>query len=159
MTAFTKDEQWDHNYDLFIADSSGRIGHLSHVGFRLLPPSIAKSKENWKTLFDYFNNLLVETNNYIICHELSKHLNDNFLGSFDEYLEPSAKMSSRGLYSYDSYDYSSNERPYFRVTIPKNELILDDLPQDIRNILENLRTNEINFAQDSLIPEKIISKL
>ena len=159
MTPFTRDEQWDHNYDLFIADSDGRIGHFSHIGFRLLPPSIARSKESWERLFNYFDNLPAVKNDYWVCPDLSIHLNNNYLGDFDEYLEPSAKMSSRGLYSFDSYDYSLKERPYFRVTIPKNELRFSNLPKEIKQVMTVIKSNEISFAHNSVISENIISTL
>lgn len=159
MTAFTKDEQWDYNYDLFAVDMNGKIGHFSHVGFRLLPPSIAKSKEKWEHLFNYFSNLQIRESTYQICPDLRRHLNNNFLGNLDQYLKPSIEMSLRGLYSYDSYDDSRKNRPYFRVTIPKNELNMDHLPGDIKDILESLIMNNINFAQNSLILEEVMAKL
>jgi hypothetical protein len=158
MTAFTEDEQWDSDLDWFAIDRDGKIGHFTSVGWRLLPPSIASSKENLGKIFDYFDQMEIK-NGYLVCPNLQTHLAKLSIDTFDKYVRSFAEMSSRGLYSYDSYDYSHDNRPYFRVTIPKSELRLDDLPQDIKDILENLGMNEISFAEDSVIPEELTNKL
>ena len=68
-------------------------------------------------------------------------------------------MASRGLFSYDSDDYTYKYRSYVRITIPKRGLKLYELPQEIRNILDNFRMLKINFAVDSIITEEITNKL
>jgi hypothetical protein len=156
---FTEDEQWDHNYKFFVIDKYGKIAQFEHVGFRLLPQKIAKSKENWDRLFNYFRNLNKITEKYEICPDLDKHLDKDNVKNIELYVQDVSQVSLKGLYSYDSYDYGFAERPYFRVTIPKNELALDDLPEEIKNILKDLRLDKISFAETSLIPEKIVSRL
>ncbi|MEZ5427999.1 MAG: hypothetical protein R2747_17135 [Pyrinomonadaceae bacterium] len=159
MTAFTEEEQWDHNYDVFVVDKYGKLGHLSHVGWRLLPPSIGKSKERWQKTRDFFNKIPNKVDSYKICPDLKIHLDRSSIINMESYLKIYGGMSSKGLFSYDSYDFSFVERPYFRVTIPKNELILDDLPDEIKGILKDLKLNEISFAETSLIPEVIVKEL
>jgi hypothetical protein len=159
MAAFTKDEQWDHNYEIFLVDKDGRLGRFDHVGWRLLPPTIAKSKEDWERVVAYFDSLETEAENYNICPDLLKHLDINNVVNFDEYVKVYGEISSKGLYSYDSYGDSFKERPYFRVTFPKSELFLEDLPKEIGNILEDLKMFEVSFADKSLISEEIVRKL
>src|SRR5690349_15739173 len=128
MTAFTEDEQWDHDYDLFVTDKNEKIGCLSHVGWRLLPPSIAKSKEDWETLRDFFHNLPVNSNEYEICPDFDINGDKRSIVNLNRYFEFYGGMALRGLYSYDSFSFSRKERPYFRVAIPKVALTLNDLP-------------------------------
>jgi hypothetical protein len=159
MTAFSKAEQWDNDYDLYFVDKNGKIGLFCHDGWRLLPPSIAQSKENWQTVCDYFENLESNHQRYDVCPELDKHLNKNSVASIYQYTDYFGKISSKGLYCYDTYDFSRKERPYYRVSIPKVEFNFDDLPQEIKNILKDLRLAEISFAEDSIIPEKLVAEL
>ena len=159
MTPFTKVEQWEHDYDLFMADPDGRIAHFSHFGFRLLPPSIAKSKENWRQLKTFFHSLPLSREDYFICPDLQKHLPEKSILDFEGYIKPSAEMSQRGLYSFDSYDFSFDERPYYRVTNPKIELRINNLPEEIQILLEELTLYGINFSETSLISEEIVKNL
>lgn len=158
MTAFTKDEQWDHNYQIYLADKDGKLARFDHVGWRLLPPTIAKSKEKWLKVTEYFERVN-SIGDYTICPNLLKHLDMQSVVNYDEYIKDYGRISSKGLYSYDSDDFSFKERPYFRITLPKKELLFEDLPQEIREILEKLRMSEIDFSNDSLIREKIVAEL
>lgn len=159
MTAFTEYEQWDHNYEFYLLDKDGRLGRFDHFGWRLLPPTIAKSKENLDKVAHYFKNLHSKQQRFKVCPDLLKHLNMRTVISFEDYLNCYSGISSKGLYSYDSYDFSAKERPYFRVTLPIKELLFEDLPQEIREILNDLRIPEISFFQDSLIREEFVAKL
>jgi hypothetical protein len=159
MTAFTEFDQWENDYELYVIDNRERIGRLCHFGWRLLPPSIAKSKENWEKVADYFLNLPIAKVDYSVCPDLNKHLDHENLLDYDEYVKFFGEISSKGIYTYDSYNLGFKERPYFRVTIPNVELTLDDLPEEIKNILEELMLYEISFAETSLIPEELVSKL
>lgn len=159
MTAFTQDEQWDHNYELYLIDKDGKLGRFDHVGWRFLPPTIAKSKENWQRITKFFENTNSVEEDYVICPDLLKHLDMQNVVNYDKYIKLYGRISSKGLYSYDSYDFSFKERPYFRVTLPKKELFFEDLPQEIREILNDLRMPEISFPQNSLIREKIVAEI
>ena len=159
MTAFTEEEQWSSDLDWFAIDKHGKIVHFTSVGWRLLPPSIAESKENLEKVFDYFDKLNFSENHFEICPDLQNHLVKDKIVDFDRYKKSFAAMASRGLYSYDSYGQSHKERPYFRVAIPKRELTLNDLPQDIKSIIESLKILEVSFAENPLISEEIVDKL
>lgn len=159
MTVFTKDEQWDNDYDLFVIDNKGKIGRLCHFGERLLPPTIAKSRENLEKVEDHFVNLPDLKSGFIKCPDLLTHLDMANVGDFARYVYYFGEVSSRGLYTYDSYGPSYHKGRYFRVTIPKTELSINDLPVEIKNILEELRLDSICFAEDSLIPEDVVRNL
>lgn len=183
MTAFDEDEQLYSDLDWYAVDRDGRIGQFSTAGHRLLPPSFASNKEMTEKLSEYFERLPFKYGNYIICHDFKRN-NLKFTNSkistktgikiidekmrnqlFDEMIQDEKQlgffrnMSSRGLYTYDSNSFEYSSLNYFRVTIPKNELKFDDLSQEIKSLLENLRLSEISFAKDSLISENITDSL
>lgn len=158
--AFTEDEQWHSDLDWYAVDKDGNIGQFLTGGHRLLPSSFASNKEVSEKLSHYFDNLPFTDKDFVYCPNLEKNMRELEANQINEHFMPfSQKMASRGLYSYDSDGDTYKNRPYFRVTIPKKALTLADLPKEIRGILENLRMNEISFAEDSLIPEEITNKL
>lgn len=159
MDPFTEIEQEVTDLTWYAIDAEGRIGHFTTGGSMLLPPSITESKEVLERINTYFCTLpIFRESNYVVCPDLTTHIDKRLITDMNGYVKPSAEMSARGLYSYDNHP-TSNERPYFRVTIPKTELQLKNLPEDIKSILQSLRMNEINFAQDSVITKEITDKL
>lgn len=183
MSAFTKEEQEVSNLDWYAIDRDGRIGQFATAGHRLLPPSFASNKEMTEKLSAYFESHPFKFGNYTICPDLKKN-NLKFTNSkistktgiktidekmrnqlFDEMIQDGKQlgffrnMSSKGLYTYDSNSFEYPSLHYFRVALPKKELRLEDLPEDLKFILRDLRLFEINFAESSLISEKITDKL
>lgn len=183
MTAFDEDEQLCSDLDWYAIDRDGRIGQFATAGHRLLPISFASNKEVTEKLSAYFENYPFKFGNYIICPDLKRN-NLKFTNSnistktgikiideklrdqlFDEMIQDERQlgffrnMSSKGLYTYDSNSFEYSSLNYFRVALPKKELKLDDLPQDIKFILQDLRLSEISFAENSLISEKITDNL
>lgn len=183
MTAFDEDEQLYSDLDWYAIDRDGRLGQFSTAGHRFLPPSFAANKEMTEKLSAYFENCPYKFGNYAICPDLKEN-NLKFTNSsistgtgikvidekmrnqlFNEMISDERqlgffrKMSSRGLYAYDSNSFEYSSLNYFRVTIPKEELKIDDLPQDIKSILQKLRLPEISFAESSLISENTTDKL
>lgn len=183
MTAFDEDEQLYSDLDWYAIDRDERLGQFSTAGHRLLPPSFAANKEMTDKLSEFFENLPFKYGNYTICPALRRN-NLDFTASkislitgvktidermrdelFNEMINDEKqlgffrKMSSRGLYTYDSNSFAYQSLNYFRVTLPKEELRLRDLPQDIKSILQKLRIPEISFAESSLISENITDKL
>jgi hypothetical protein len=156
---FDEDEQWTKDLSWFAVDIAGKIGHFTTGGEKLLPPKVAKNKQLWEKINEYFNSLSsLEEENYLVCSDLSHHRKDCPITDLYGYIKPSAKMTEKGLYSYDSPPLLW-ERPYIRVTIPKKELTLEDLPEEIKHFMEGLRLYEISFAETSLIPEVLVNNL
>lgn len=170
MTAFDEDEQLYSDLDWYAIDRDGRVGQFLTAGNRLLPPSFASNREMTEKLSDYFESLPFGEKDYFICPNLKKnslaHKNMSVFSAefqmttFDLAKHFSKRMASRGLFSYDSNTLNhSNYKDYFRFAIPKQELKLDDLPDEIKIILENYRLPQINFAEDDLISDKITDSL
>ena len=158
MTAFSEQEQYYSDLDWFAADKDDKIGHFTTGGDKSLPPAIAKSKENWKKLLDYFVKI-EPVHNFEMSPDLDKHLSQLSFKSLDKFLKCYKQMSSRGLYSFNSYPSNFDKRPYFLVTIPKIELTFEKLPEEIRLILEKQRFDDISFAKTFIIQEKVTEYL
>jgi hypothetical protein len=67
MTAFTENEQLESDYNLFLIDNQGEIALLCHVGWRLLPPTIVKNRENLEKVENYFLSLTNVKEGYTVC--------------------------------------------------------------------------------------------
>ena len=115
MTAFTEDEQWHNDLDWFAVDKDGRIGHFANVGHRLLPPGIGKSREDLSLLVSYFE-AIEPSNGFSLCPHLQSQLKLIKINNFAAYIKSFSEMSKRGLFSYDSFDWTHKERPFYRVT-------------------------------------------
>ncbi|MBS1795227.1 MAG: hypothetical protein JSS81_15325 [Acidobacteria bacterium] len=158
MTSFSEGEQWVLDLPWYAVDLEGRIGHFTTGGEKLFPPVVAESREDWEVLNNYFENLpAIQEGNYIVCPDLRNKLDSRLVPNIFGYIKPSAEMSARGLFAYDSPP-DDNERSYIRVTMPKKELKFDDLPEEIKNILQNFRLSEIDFTQNSLILDEMANK-
>lgn len=160
MTAFTQDEQWYSDLDWYAVDKQGNIAQFLTGGHRLLPPSFSLDRELSEKLTDYFDNLPFTEGDFVFCPNLERNMRDFEANRMNKnFMHFSKKMAAKGLFSFDSDSDANKDRPYFRVTLPKQALKLTDLPQDIKAILNNLKFIEISFIEDSIIPEEITNKL
>lgn len=158
MTAFSEQEQYYSDLDWFAVDKDGKIGHFTTGGDKLLPPTISSSKENWKKLLNYFEQLEA-IYEFEKSPDLEKHLSQLSFKSLDKFLESYKSMSSRGLYSFNSYPSNFDKNPYFLVTFPKIELTFESLPGEIRLILQNQRLKDVSFDKTFLIQEEVLRHL
>jgi hypothetical protein len=161
MVAFTENEQKDFDLSWYAIDADGKIAHFLTGGFRLLPPSIAKSKENLEKLDNYFNDLPdLQEANFVVCPYLKSRLDESDLPlGWNGYIKLFAEMSAKGLYAYD-YPYNPGKgHPFIRVTTPKKQLTIEDLPDEIKNLLVTLRLSEIKFSRSDSIPEAVTKHL
>lgn len=158
MVAFTQLEQYYSDLDWFAVDKDGKIGHFTTGGNKLLPPTIAKSKETWRKLLNYFEKIEL-IHDVEKSPDLDKHLSQISFKSLDKFLESYKLMSSKGLYSFNCYPSNFDKRPYFLVTIPKVELTFEKLPNEIRLILQKQRLNDISFDKTYLIQEEVLRTL
>jgi hypothetical protein len=159
MVAFTEIEQEVSDLAWYAIDGKDRIGHFTTGGFMLAPLSVATSREITEKLNAFFQSLpVIHTNNYVVCSNLASHISNEVITDINDYIKPSAEMSARGLYSFDNPP-TSEKRDYIRVTVPRKELRLVDLPEDIKVDLQRIRLSEISFAVDSLITKDSVANL
>jgi hypothetical protein len=159
MDSFTEIEQEVSDLDWYAVDEKGRIGHFATGGGILLPIRISESKTILEKLNSYFNQLpALQKDGFIICPEVKSRLDNRMVPNFFRYVESFAQMSAKGLYSYDNPPHL-RERQYLRVTLPKVALRLNDLPEDVKTILQGLKLTDIDYSSDSVITKQIADAL
>jgi len=149
---------WDIAW--FGIDQTGAIGYFTTGIYGGLPDSIIESKQDWDSVCDFFMDEFTENTEGEFDLNCCDHItltSDNSIQAkrlaFAEYVD----MSTKGLYSYDSYDTKSDYGNYFRVSYPIEPLKLDKLPIPIQNILKKTQIKNIDFRQgkDIELPSKI----
>ena len=155
--SFTYEEQWTMDIAWYGLDANGKIGHFTTGGEKMLPRNVAESKETLKKLNDFFENLQVNhKDNFLICPDIKNKLNERLVLNMGGYVTNWAQMSSKGLYTFDSPIEFDENRPYYRLTIPKRELNVEELPTEIKTILKNFTLRAADFVHDSTITNNMI---
>ena len=150
------DDEPFFDLDWFALDAQGAVGHFTTGGCGGLPRSVAASREDLDRLRDYFLSL-PETGAAI--------LNPNRASSLPLFrprapdpaaqLRPWTATAARGLYAYDYVeDRRRRPRPYAQVARPELPLHADELPDEIRSILERTVLRDVVFASDDVIALK-----
>ncbi len=67
------------------------------------------------------------------------------------YLKGFVAMADKGLYSYDIETYVTPGIAYFRVAIPQSPISLNNLPEDIRKVVQRTKLHGISFVESSRI--------
>ena len=101
-----------------IAFASGGIGNI--------PEFVCRSKEETETLYDYFYDILSITT---AGHTLGTDSNP----LVSEFVD----LSSKGLYCFDVEMENPEGESYSKITYPDVPIALDDLPDNIKKILQN----------------------
>lgn len=132
MTEISKDEQVCRDFDWFCLDEAGHIGHFASAGFKLLPNSVGRSAEDLEIVTRYFEKELTEEGDYVLDENLVEQVPD-----FESiYLKSFIEIAAKGLFSYDIASHLSPGISYFRVALPRKPLRVEQLPNQIREIVE-----------------------
>ena len=148
------DDEPTLDLDWFALDAQGAVAHFTTGGCGGLPRSVAASREDVDRLRDFFL-ALPETGAAI--------LNPNRASSLPLFrprapdpaaqLRPWTATAARGLYAYDFVeDRRRRPRPYAQVARPELPLHADELPAEIRAVLQRTVLGDVVFASDDVIP-------
>lgn len=137
----------------FGIDESGEIAHFTSGVYGPVPRSVCRSREHLSVITDYFEDELKESTIGIPSKTFLDFVNliDNNDETIRKYLAPSLRMSSKGLYSYDSFDAHPYEGKYFRVSVPRIPLKIDNLPSNISKILMATLIKGIYFREMKMV--------
>lgn len=129
-------EQDSTDFDWFGVDECGYIGHFSTAGFKRLPKTVARNREDLETVSEYFSYRASETTGYLLDSCLQIRVPD-WKGEAHEgrYLESFVSMAKKGLFSFDIDTYVTDDLVYFPVAIPERPILVPDLPELIRSIV------------------------
>jgi len=147
-----RSEQESRDFDWFSVDADGHVGHFTTAGFKHLPNSVSGSAEDLEHVTDYFDNQApvrgdhrVDTASIAGCKEWKGAENEG------RYLASFASMADRGLYSFDIDTYVRPGIAYFRVAVPLSPISLDELPEDVRRIIQRTILQDVCFERSSRI--------
>jgi hypothetical protein len=148
----SKDEQEGADFDWFAVDSQRHIGHFTTAGFKYLPRSVSDSEEDLRYLTDYFDSRAPIRGFHRVdaqsISEFKEWKGDEHEG---RYLASFVSMADKGLYSYDINTYVRPGTPYFRVAVPLCPITLNELPDDVRRIVQRTVLRCVSFENCSRI--------
>ena len=139
----------------FSVDDSGEIAHFASGGRGFLPPSVKASKSNLDRLKTFFRKDLSPNGIGIVSANLLLHEHFESEAEKTRYLEFFSQNATKGLYSFDCFIDATRPTGYFLVVTPSRPLKVDDLPHDIRQIL-NLTHYAGKFCGTDLVKENEI---
>ena len=145
MRYFEDNDLWLVHCIWYAVDRSGRLARMDSGGGNAVPQKLSKSVNT--SLYLYFEHLVLENTSADIAWEYSEFEPE----SREEYLE----AARRGLYSYDHGEKMEKSDHYRRLTVPPQPLLLDDIPQPVRDMLKPW-TLPTDFEQAVTISNEIV---
>lgn len=132
-------EEETQDIDWFSVDANGEIAHFATGGRGFLPPSVKASRANLNHLATYFREHLTANGDGIESPNLSSHMQFTSEAQKATYLADYSRMGAKGLYSFDCVVGPKRPSSYFLAVKPSHPLTVDDLPDDIRQLLNVTR--------------------
>ncbi len=148
----SKSEQKEMDFDWFGVDADGHVGHFTTAGFKYLPASVCESAEDLKLVTDYFTDEAPTRDGHKVDDDLVREVKE-WKGEEHEskYLASFVSMADKGLYSYDIETYVRPGLAYFRVAIPLAPLKVNELPDDVRRIVQRTVLQDMSFEGSSRV--------
>ncbi|BDR54510.1 hypothetical protein KIMH_06210 [Bombiscardovia apis] len=121
-----------NDLDWFASFSDGYLAHFTSGGTNLIPEKVKCCLESYEIVYNYFANL---KGNYEfeIIEENLPHFDDST--KRNQYISSFIDAAAKGLFSYNR---NFNDGRYFLIAKPLNPLLLNDLPENISNKLNEL---------------------
>ena len=115
----------------FGVDSNGRIFACVSGGIGCVPEFVCRSREENESLLEFFTERLpISTEGKRYGSQKSNTL-----------IEECLLLSSKGLYCFDVDTYETCGDYYMKITYPKVEVLLSDLPVYVRELLADHTIN------------------
>ena len=143
-------EQSCTDFDWFGLDCEGAIGHFTTAGFKNLPKSVAKSREDLDLLLSYFEDAPFREG-HLVDSGVSRQIPEE-ISRGERYLRSFVAIADKGLYSYDIDSYLREGICYFRVALPVRPLHVSDLPMEVREVLSRTMLSPVRFRDATEIP-------
>lgn len=111
-------------YDWLVSDLEGRVAMMSTVGGGYYPKTLLDDSSGYERAIERILTLQAS------CEALrAPELRDG-------YENPWKRMAERGVHAFES---DPNGGPYLRVAAPRKEILLLELPPDVRDIAARVR--------------------
>lgn len=165
MTYYTYSEAQTLDLDWWAVDVDGKVASFATSGFARFPGKVTITE--YDRLLDYFKNeapIISETQESPDWRNLYGYIPEEDVTP----LMPLEKrlyyffremkfMGERGMYVYDTNSSSNHWSTYFRILIPTNPLLFQNLPEDIQTILDKIRI-PISFDKELMVLDEWISE-
>ena len=148
MLTMTEDDYFDSaaqglrpysDFEWYACDRSGNIAFLTSAGFAAVPLAVFRSRILYFTAREFLSHLSVGGG-----HELREP------GQRMPVVEDWVQMARRGLFAYD-WDHGTGQYepdlPYRLVASPQRPLTVSDVPSSVRQWLETVRFEVVDFPQ------------
>ena len=152
MSEITTIDEATRDWDWFAVDASGAVGHFTTAGMRQLPSTVKTDNEAALRLIGYFDQDAPKQFDYVVRLQseiAAGTLKD--IGDHDWYLRSFIAMASAGLFSYDTHT-EGRTTDYFLVAYPKSPLQVDQLPLEVRDLVQRTRSTCL-FSESPHISE------
>jgi hypothetical protein len=140
----------------FALDKMGQIAHFKTAGRGPVPKNLLK--KDIDRLLQFFYEEAEKISDVLESQDWFRHarIKPRDKEKKVRYLSSFLKMAQRGLYSYDGPYFWDAPCLYFRIVIPKRPLLVNDLPDEIKNIMKKIVIKDIDFANlIELLPDQI----
>ena len=149
----TEEEEAALDLDWFALDARGAVGHFTTGGCGALPRSVARSRADLDAVREYL--LALPEAGAALVNPDRRETIPLFPSARREpaaLLRPWMATAARGMYAYDYIeDRRRRPRPYVLVARPELPLTSEELPGEIRGILERTTLRDVIFARDAMI--------
>lgn len=142
--------------DWFALDEKGQIAHFATAGRGPVPKYMLK--KNIYRLHQFFHKKAEKISEVLESRDWFKYENVNTKDKEikSRYLSSFMEIASRDLYSFNCSGRHDAPKLYFRIVIPKTPLLVNDLPDDIKIIMENIALENVDFSNSiELLPNQI----
>ena len=117
----------------FGVDKTGAIFECTTGGIGNVPEFVCKSKETNELLCKFF------------IESLSTTTEANLLCDYDEendLLKDCISLAQKGIYCFDISEDEKYEGDYIKISVPKNPINLESLPERIKELMKDRIVNE-----------------
>lgn len=136
---FTEEQQRTLDIDWYAVDSAGELAHFTSAGSKL-PPSIAISEAENDLVCEYIGTLSSDSIAVVVSDQLEDIEHFSSEEERSRYLNYFTSIAGRGIYSFDKSNVGKySDGNYHLVAIPTTPLKIDQVPLEIRSIIERTR--------------------
>ncbi|MDR0603789.1 MAG: hypothetical protein LBG80_05740 [Bacteroidales bacterium] len=163
MDFFTESELACLDLDWWAMDMNGYIGHFTTAGVAPFPHQLKISSHH--LLWNYFFETALVRGFAYESSEWEKISGEVVKAPFPMKSVDIARklllssyqfMGERGMFSYAGY-MPNGRNQYFRLIVPSSPLTIDMLPQDIKDIIQEI-TFPVSFSQARIITKYLITE-
>jgi hypothetical protein len=128
-------EEFTRDWDWYVVDQDGHIGHFTNAGMRTLPKSVKNDREATELIARYFFEQAPVTGGWSVRAAAEKDCGGWERQGFERYVRDFALMATKGLFSFDTDLVGGQQARYYLVAIPERPLHVSDLPLNIKELV------------------------